>query len=91
MNGAIDVMTGIMRPLAELLVTLPSGHRGTTAGPSFELDSQPACVSRPDVARRGIALRFDHLAAVCRKNPLVPTRVAELSAFWADHFRPADS
>lgn len=90
MNGAIDVMTGIMRPLAELLVTLPSGHRGTTAGPSFELDSRPACIPRPDVARRAIALRFDHLGAACRKSPLIPARVAELSAFWADHFRPAD-
>jgi hypothetical protein len=90
MNGAIDVMTGIMRPLAEVLVTLPSGHRGTTAGPSFELDSQPAYISRPIVARRAIALRFDHLGAACRNSPLVPTRVAELSAFWADHFRSAN-
>ncbi|MCH0569832.1 VioB - polyketide synthase [Streptomyces sp. MUM 136J] len=89
MNCAIDVMAGVMRPLAELLVTLPSGRRGRTAGPSFELDSQPACVPHPDVARRGIALRFDHLAAACRDNPLIPTQVAEVSAFWADRFRAA--
>ncbi|MFJ1647227.1 ferritin-like domain-containing protein [Streptomyces sp. NPDC088258] len=87
MNAAIDMMTGLMRPLAELLVTLPSGRRGTTAGPSFELAEQPAPVSRPDVARRGIALRLDHLAAACGKHPLVPDRVGEMSAFWADHFR----
>lgn len=31
MNMAIEVMTGVMRPLAELLVTLPSGRRGKTA------------------------------------------------------------
>ncbi|MGN5377546.1 hypothetical protein ACQ4WX_07035 [Streptomyces lasalocidi] len=88
MNAAIDVMAGMMRPLAELLVTLPSGRRGRTAGPSFELDGQPAPVSRPDVARRGIALRLDHLAAACGKHPQVPSRIGELSAFWADHFRP---
>ncbi|WP_113701969.1 ferritin-like domain-containing protein [Nonomuraea lactucae] len=88
MNAAIDMMTGLMRPLAELLVTLPSGRRGMTAGPSFELAEQPAPVSRPDVARRGIALRLDHLAAACGKHPMVPARVGEMSAFWADHFRP---
>ncbi|MDM4722191.1 ferritin-like domain-containing protein [Micromonospora sp. WMMA1363] len=88
MNAAIDMMTGLMRPLAELLVTLPSGRRGATAGPSFELPEQPVPVSRPDVARRGIALRLDDLAAECGKCPLVPPRVAELSTFWANHFRP---
>ncbi|WP_149184819.1 ferritin-like domain-containing protein [Streptomyces sp. TRM49041] len=87
MNAAIDMMTGLMRPLAELLVTLPSGRRGMTAGPSFELTEQPAPVSRPDVARRGISLRLDHLAAACGKHPMVPARVGEMSAFWADHFR----
>ncbi|GGT13873.1 ferritin-like domain-containing protein [Streptomyces purpureus] len=87
MNASIDMMTGLMRPLAELLVTLPSGRRGTTTGPSFELAEQPAPVSRPDVARRGIALRLDHLAAACGKHPLVPARVGEMSAFWADHLR----
>lgn len=88
MNAAIDMMTGLMRPLAELLVTMPSGRRGTTAGPSFELPERPAYVSRPDVARHGIALRLDHLAAACGKHPLVPARVGEMSAFWADRFRP---
>ncbi|AXG82298.1 ferritin-like domain-containing protein [Streptomyces paludis] len=88
MNAAIDMMTGLMRPLAELLVTLPSGRRGSTAGPSFELTERPAPVARPDVARRGIALRLDHLAAACRKHPLVPAHVAEMSTFWAGHFRP---
>ncbi|MFE0274992.1 ferritin-like domain-containing protein [Streptomyces sp. NPDC058992] len=88
MNAAIDMMTGLMRPLAELLVTMPSGRRGMTAGPSFELLEQPMAVSRPDVARRGIARRLDDLAAECGKHPVVPARVGEMSAFWADHFRP---
>ncbi|MCZ7462192.1 ferritin-like domain-containing protein [Streptomyces sp. WMMC940] len=88
MNAAIDMMTGLMRPLAELLVTMPSGRRGMTAGPSFELLEQPMAVSRPDVARRGIARRLDELATECGKHPVVPARVGEMSAFWADHFRP---
>ncbi|KOV67544.1 ferritin-like domain-containing protein [Streptomyces sp. MMG1121] len=88
MNAAIDVMTGMMRPLAELLVTMPSGRRGSTAGPSFEPAGQPAPVARPDVARRGIALRLDHLAAACGKSPLVPARVGGLSTYWADRLRP---
>ncbi|SDK10168.1 Ferritin-like [Lentzea albidocapillata subsp. violacea] len=87
MNAAIDIMAGLMRPLAELLVTLPSGRRGTTAGPSFELPDVPAAISRPDVARRSIALRLDDIAAQCAKCALVPARVGELSTFWADHFR----
>ncbi|MEU3648813.1 ferritin-like domain-containing protein [Lentzea sp. NPDC034063] len=87
MNAAIDMMTGLMRPLAELLVTMPSGRRGRTAGPSFELTEQPAAVSRPDVARRALVRRLDDLATDCAKCPLVPVRVGEMSAFWADHFR----
>ncbi|MEV6236650.1 ferritin-like domain-containing protein [Lentzea sp. NPDC051838] len=87
MNAAIDMMTGLMRPLAELLVTMPSGRRGRTAGPSFELTEQPAPVPRPDVARRALVRRLDELAADCAKSALVPTRVGEMAAFWADHFR----
>ncbi|MFS8102153.1 hypothetical protein LFM09_34020 [Lentzea alba] len=87
MNAAIDMMTGLMRPLAELLVTMPSGRRGRTAGPSFELTEQPAPVSRPDVARRALVRRLDELAADCGKCALVPAKVGEMSAFWADHFR----
>ncbi|WP_051969332.1 hypothetical protein [Kitasatospora azatica] len=67
MNAAIDVMTGLMRPLAELLVTMESGRAGRTAGPSFELEVMPGYVPRPDVARRSLALRFDHLSAAARR------------------------
>ncbi|MEU1821418.1 ferritin-like domain-containing protein [Streptomyces abikoensis] len=87
MNASIDVMTGMMRPLAELLVTMESGRRGRTAGPTFELDTQPASVPRPDVARRALVLRLDHLAAAARKCEPVPSQVAEMAAFHADFFR----
>jgi ferritin-like protein len=87
MNMAIEVMTGVMRPLAELLVTLPSGRRGKTAGPSFELESLPGYASRPDVAMRAIALRFEHLAVAARKCFLVPAHVAETLEFLTDFFQ----
>ncbi|EMF00857.1 hypothetical protein H340_08941 [Streptomyces mobaraensis NBRC 13819 = DSM 40847] len=87
MNASIDVMTGIMRPLAELLVTMDSGRRGRTAGPTFELEAAPEPVPRPDVARRALALRFAHLAAAARACPRVPDRVSDMAAFYADFFR----
>jgi len=87
MNAAIDVMTGMLSPLGELLAMMPSGRRGRTAGPSFELPDEPRYNSRPDVAMRSIALRFDHLAAAARKCDPVPDRVADLMAFYADYFR----
>ncbi|MEU2510102.1 ferritin-like domain-containing protein [Streptomyces sp. NPDC007863] len=86
MNASIDVMTGMMRPLAELLVTLDSGWRGRTAGPSFELEEPPVHIARPDVARRGFAMRFRHLAAMARECPGVPDRVPELMAWYAEYF-----
>ncbi|MEN3585896.1 ferritin-like domain-containing protein [Streptomyces sp. ZYX-F-203] len=88
MNAAIDMMTGLMRPLAESLVTMPSGLAGATAGPSFELPASPAPVARPDVARRGLARDLDELATSCAKHPLVPDHVGAMSASWADRFRP---
>src|SRR4030095_791996 len=38
-NGAVTLMGGVLRPLGELITTLPVGpeHPGRTAGPSFEL------------------------------------------------------
>nr|AHE14826.1 RebD-like chromopyrrolic acid synthase [uncultured bacterium] len=86
MNSALEVMTGMMRPLAELLVTLPSGRPGKTAGPSFKLDSQPGAVSRPDVAMRALSLRFGHLAEACRKCDLVPDSVGDTAAYLGGYF-----
>ncbi|WP_171166917.1 ferritin-like domain-containing protein [Streptomyces sp. I05A-00742] len=86
MNASIDVMTGMMRPLAELLVTMDSGRRGRTAGPTFEPEAPPEPVPRPDVARRALALRFTHLAAAARACPRVPEQVGDMAAFYADFF-----
>ncbi|MGV2919721.1 ferritin-like domain-containing protein [Streptomyces alfalfae] len=86
MNAAIDVMTGMMRPLAEHLVTLPSGRPGRTAGPSFELAEQPAPIPRADVAARVFSRRFAELAEACAMLPGLPERVPELMRSYADHF-----
>ncbi|MGH3787677.1 MAG: ferritin-like domain-containing protein [Pseudonocardiaceae bacterium] len=86
MNAALEVMTGMMRPLAELLVTLPSGRPDKTAGPSFELDSQSGLVSRPDVAMRALSLRFTHLAEACRKCDMVPESVGDTAAYLGGYF-----
>ncbi|GAA1739303.1 hypothetical protein GCM10009681_07570 [Luedemannella helvata] len=87
MNAAIDVMTGMMAPLAEVLVTLPSGQRGLTAGPGFELEDEVVYNSRPDVAMLSVALRFEHLAAAARRCDAAPDRVTDMFAFYADYFR----
>ncbi|MCX2729570.1 ferritin-like domain-containing protein [Saccharopolyspora sp. NFXS83] len=87
MNAAIDVMTGMLRPIAEHLVTLPSGRPGRTAGPSFELEEEPGFLPRPDVALRSIGGRFDHLARQATEQPGLPARVADLMRSYADHFR----
>jgi hypothetical protein len=87
MNASIDVMTGIMKPLAEIIVTMPSGIRGVTAGPSFELDDPPVVVPRDDVAVRRLGNRLDSLAALVSSCPEVPARVGDLSRSLADTVR----
>ncbi|MFE9423223.1 ferritin-like domain-containing protein [Kitasatospora sp. NPDC006697] len=87
MNAAIDVMAGLLRPLGERLVTMESGRPGRTAGPSFELESVPGFVPRPDVARRALALRFEHLAAAARRCAAAPPQVPELMGWYAESFR----
>lgn len=86
MNGALEVMTGMMRPLGELLTTLPSGRPGRTAGPTFELESLPKPESREDIAARTLSLRFAHLAEACQKNPLVASSVTGTAAYLSEYF-----
>jgi hypothetical protein len=90
MNVAIDVMTAMMRPLAELTVMLPSGRPGRTAGPSFELEATPGYIARPDVAMLSISRRFEHLSAMADKCAGLPDRVPEIMKFYADYFRRLD-
>jgi hypothetical protein len=90
MNAAIDVMTGMLRPVAELVVTLPSGRPGRTAGPSFELEEPPGFIARPDVAMHAVSQRLAHLARMARQLDGLPDRVPELMTFYAEYFRTVD-
>jgi hypothetical protein len=90
MNWALDIMTGALRPIGELIVTLPSGRTGRTAGPSFELDRAPEYISRPDAAVAWMAREFDEIAQLARKcTGLTPT-VADLLAFIGNQLRMMD-
>ncbi|MFD9961903.1 ferritin-like domain-containing protein [Amycolatopsis sp. NPDC058986] len=90
MNWALDIMTGVLRPLGELIVTLPSGRPGRTAGPSFELDEEPVYIPRPDVAVEWMAREFDEIAALARKCTRLTPTVADLLAFIGEQLRAMD-
>ncbi|WP_406112799.1 ferritin-like domain-containing protein [Streptomyces sp. NBC_01014] len=86
MNYSIDLMNGVLQPLAELLAVLPSGVPGRTAGAPFALERAPEPLTRPDVARRVFARRCTELARTAREHPVVPARVADTLSFLADRF-----
>jgi hypothetical protein len=85
MNAAIDVMTGMMRPLGELLMTLPSGKRGRTAGPAFEIE-MPIYIADPAIANLTISRRFVRLAEQARTCEAIPGTVYEMFDFYAQFF-----
>lgn len=85
MNAAIDVMTGMMRPLGELLMTLPSGKRGRTAGPAFEIE-MPGYIPDPSIACRMMSRRFAQLGQQAREYPVVSSTVCEMFDFYAQFF-----
>ena len=78
-------MTGLMRPLGELLMTMPSGKRGKTAGPSFEIE-RPTYISTPEVAYQAIARRFEHLGRQARACDAIDNTVCEMLEFYGDFF-----
>jgi hypothetical protein len=86
MNAAIDIMTGMVRPLGELLMTMPSGKRGRTAGPSFTMATPPAYIPNPEVAYQAIARRFEKLSHQARECEAIDSTVTEMFDFYADFF-----
>jgi chromopyrrolic acid synthase len=86
MNAAIDIMAGMVRPLGELLMTMPSGKRGRTAGPSFNMPTQPAYIPTPEIAYQAIARRFEKLSAQAKKCPAISSTVTELFDFYVGFF-----
>lgn len=86
MNAAIDIMTGMVRPLGELLMTMPSGKRGKTAGPSFAMTTSPAYIPTPEVAYTAIARRFEKLEQQAQTCQAIDSSVRELFAFYVNFF-----
>ena len=86
MNAAIDVMTGMVRPLGELLTTMPSGKRGRTAGPLFSMAITPAYIPTPEVAYTTIARRFEKLGERSRECESINSAVREMFDFYAKFF-----
>ena len=86
MNAAIDIMTGMVRPLGELLMTMPSGKRGRTAGPSFTMATPPAYVSNPEIAYVAIALRFEKLSHQARDCEAINSTICEMFEFYVGFF-----
>lgn len=88
MNASIEVMNGLVRPLAELLVNLPSGVPGRTAGPPFEPGGAPHPLAGPPAAtRRELVARLERLAHAARSCPLVPDQVLGTLAYLVELFR----
>nr|QIS94340.1 Tjp2 [Symphyonema bifilamentata 97.28] len=86
MNAAIDIMSGMMRPLGELLMTMPSGKRGKTAGPSFQTITLPQYIPTPKVAYQLIARRFEDLTHQARACEAIHSTVCDLFEFYARFF-----
>ena len=86
MNASIDVMTGMMRPLGELLMTLPSGKRGKTAGPSFEIPT-PEYIPNPEIAASTISRQLEILAKRSHNCEVIPEAVSEMFDFYCNFFK----
>ncbi|ARQ72021.1 ferritin-like domain-containing protein [Streptomyces marincola] len=90
MNAAIDLMAGVLRPLGEHIVTLPSGRPGRTAGPTFEMGGAPQVVGRADVALRRLAATAADLADLAAKIPELTASVEQLLRGCAHDFAAMD-
>jgi chromopyrrolic acid synthase len=86
MNAGIDIMTGMMRPLGELLMSMPSGKRGKTAGPSFEIET-PTYIPTPEIAMTTIAQRFSQLSFQAKQTGIIPNAICELFDFYTKFFK----
>jgi chromopyrrolic acid synthase len=86
MNAAIDIMTGMVRPLGELLMTMPSGKRGRTAGPSFNMPTPPGYIPTPEIAYQAIARRFEKLSERSKQCPAISSTVTEMFDFYVTFF-----
>jgi hypothetical protein len=86
----MDIMTGVLRPIGEHIVTLPSGRPGRTAGPSFEMDREVPFIARPDVATKWLGARVSELSVDAAKVTGLTETVPQLLRFFAEEFRSMD-
>lgn len=87
MNAALDVMAIMIRPLSELLMTLPSGRRGKTAGPSFQIETLPTYIDPPEIAYQEIALRFQSLSRQAQRCEVIDRLIYETMEFYSKYFQ----
>jgi Ferritin-like len=86
MNASLDLMVGLLRPLAEHVVTLPAGRPGRTAGPSFEVTGPMLPVARPDTALRWFTGECTQLADRIAAVADVPDEVPAILRSFARQF-----
>lgn len=87
MNAAIDFMTGLLRPIATRLMTMPSGSKGKSAGPSFELERPVEPRETYEAACRDLAFECRRLAAqAANLSPWVGRSQAEMLELHAALF-----
>lgn len=87
MNWALDIMVAVLRPVGELIVGLPSGRPGRTAGPSFELDHEPLYIARTGIAMERLAREACETAELARRCDGLTAAVPDLLEFLATQFR----
>ena len=87
MNASIDVMTGILRPLGELIMTVPSGQLGHTAGISFQLPRPVVFIPEPERAYQTIAEQFALEERRARLLKEVPEAVVGMLGFYQAFFQ----
>jgi hypothetical protein len=78
-HSAKQTMSGILRPVCEMLVQLPAaGHGGDHAGPPFELYDDIRLPARVGERKTLLLERVDHLGKVCREFPQQHPALARL-------------
>lgn len=88
MNASIDVMTGMVRPLSIQLMSMPSGHAGYTAGPTFRPRGSYEAFAALDTrgALAELSATFGRLHRKASKIEMMPRAPLGLMAFYEAYF-----
>ncbi|UTH74305.1 iminophenyl-pyruvate dimer synthase VioB [Chromobacterium sp. IIBBL 290-4] len=87
MNGAIDLMTGLLRPVSCALMNMPSGEAGRTAGPPLPGAARPRSYEDYSLGCAALAKRCQALAkeADGLAETTLPAAPRELLHFYHKH------